>query len=220
MNLPTALTATRIFLVPLLLVVLLTGNVADREVWGLLVFLAAAMTDYLDGYLARKRSQVTTLGKLLDPLADKILISAALVALVEMGVAPAWMVIIIVAREFAVTGLRSVGAAEGVTIAASRLGKYKMVAQVACCSFLIAGSRDPEGFLLYLGHVLLWVAVGLSILSMGHYFQVFWGRIGENVKLREEQSGKKDLEVLGSQTKRSDALINTCLLYTSPSPRD
>jgi CDP-diacylglycerol---glycerol-3-phosphate 3-phosphatidyltransferase len=208
MNLPTALTASRIFLVPLLLVVLLTGNVADREVWGLLVFLAAAMTDYFDGYLARKRSQVTTLGKLLDPLADKILISAALVALVEMGVAPAWMVIIIVAREFAVTGLRSVGAAEGVTIGASRLGKYKMVAQVACCSFLIAGSRDPNGFLLYLGHILLWVVIGLAILSMGQYFQVFWGRIGENVKSRE-QTGKKDLEVLGHQGKRSDAMIKT-----------
>ena len=85
-----------------MLVVLLTGNFPDREIWGLVVFLAAAMTDYLDGYLARKRSQVTTLGKLLDPIADKILISAALVALVELGGAPAWMVIIIVGREFAV----------------------------------------------------------------------------------------------------------------------
>ncbi|GAB4111562.1 MAG: hypothetical protein Kow001_13070 [Acidobacteriota bacterium] len=208
MNLPTALTATRIFLVPVLLVVLLTGNFPDREVWGLLVFLAAAMTDYFDGYLARKRSQVTTLGKLLDPLADKILISAALVALVEMGVAPAWMVIIIVSREFAVTGLRSVASAEGVTISASRWGKYKMVAQVACCSFLIAGSRDRLGFDYYLGWLLLWVAVVLSLVSMWYYFQVFWGRIGENVRLRE-QPGKETLEMLGGRTKRSDAFINT-----------
>ena len=210
MNLPTALTLSRIFLVPLLLVVLLTGNFPDREIWGLVVFLAAAMTDYLDGYLARKRSQVTTLGKLLDPIADKILISAALVALVELGGAPAWMVIIIVGREFAVTGLRSIASAEGLTIAASRLGKFKMVAQVACCSFLIAGSRFPDSYLFAIGTTLLWVVVLLSILSMWHYFQSFWGRIGENVKTRESLEQKKDeLDVLAGQGKRSDAFINT-----------
>lgn len=209
MNLPTALTLSRIFLVPLLLVVLLTGNFPDREIWGLVVFLAAAGTDYLDGYLARKRSQVTTLGKLLDPIADKILISAALVALVELGCAPAWMVIIIIGREYAVTGLRSIASAEGLTIAASRWGKYKMVAQVACCSFLIAGSRYPDSLLSSTGAVLLWVVVALSILSMWHYFQSFWGRIGENVRIRERAQGQKDLDVLPGQGKRSDALINT-----------
>lgn len=208
MNLPTALTATRIFLVPVLLVVLLTGNFPDREVWGLMVFLAAAMTDYLDGYLARKRSQVTMLGQLLDPLADKILISAALVALVEMGTAPAWMVIIIVSREFAVTGLRSIASAEGVMIAASRLGKYKMVSQVACCSCLIAGSRFPESFLFYVGNLLLWLAVGLSVVSMWHYFQEFWSRIGENARVRETRE-KKKLEMLAGSSKQSDAWINT-----------
>jgi CDP-diacylglycerol---glycerol-3-phosphate 3-phosphatidyltransferase len=208
MNLPTALTASRIFLVPVLLVVLLTGNFPNREIWGLLVFLAAAMTDYLDGYLARKRSQVTTLGKLLDPLADKILISAALVALVEMGIAPAWMVIIVVSREFAVTGLRSVASAEGVTIAASRLGKFKMIAQVACCSFLIAGSRDPDGFNYHMGWLLLWGVVILSLVSMWHYFQMFWGRIGENARLRTE-ADKETYGVLPERNKRPDALINT-----------
>lgn len=210
MNLPTALTLSRIFLVPLLLVVLLTGNFPDREIWGLVVFLAAAGTDYLDGYLARKRSQVTTLGKLLDPIADKILISAALVALVELGGAPAWMVIIIIGREYAVTGLRSIASAEGLTIAASRLGKYKMVAQVACCSFLIASNRYPESYLFLIGTILLWVVVVLSILSMWHYFQSFWGRIGENVKTRENQEKKnKELDVLTGQGKHSDALIKT-----------
>lgn len=208
MNLPTALTASRIFLVPVLLVVLLTGQFPDREFWGLIVFLAAAMTDYFDGYLARKRSQVTTLGKLLDPLADKILISAALVALVQLGIAPAWMVIIVVSREFAVTGLRSVAAAEGVTISASSLGKYKMVAQVACCSFLIAGSRDPGGTFYFAGSLLLWVVVFLSLLSMWNYFQVFWGRIGENARLRDEAK-KSALDVLGRRGKSSDALINS-----------
>ncbi len=195
---------------PLLLVVLLTGNFPDREIWGLVVFLAAAGTDYFDGYLARKRSQVTTLGKLLDPIADKILISAALVALVELGCAPAWMVIIIVGREYAVTGLRSIASAEGLTIAASRLGKSKMVAQVACCSFLIAGSRYPGGDLLLVGTILLWGVMVLSILSMWHYFQSFWGRIGENVKTRESQEKKQqELDVLPGQNKHSDALINT-----------
>ncbi|MEJ2077226.1 MAG: CDP-diacylglycerol--glycerol-3-phosphate 3-phosphatidyltransferase [Acidobacteriota bacterium] len=188
----------------------MTGNFPDREIWGLVVFLAAAGTDYFDGYLARKRSQVTTLGKLLDPIADKILISAALVALVELGCAPAWMVIIIVGREYAVTGLRSIASAEGLTIAASRLGKSKMVAQVACCSFLIAGSRYPGGDLLLVGTILLWGVMVLSILSMWHYFQSFWGRIGENVKTRESQEKKQqELDVLPGQNKHSDALINT-----------
>jgi CDP-diacylglycerol--glycerol-3-phosphate 3-phosphatidyltransferase len=205
MNLPNALTISRIFLVPLLLVVLLTGDFPDREVWGLLVFLAAAMTDYLDGYLARKRSQVTRLGKLLDPIADKILISAALVALVEMGLAPAWMVIIVVGREFAVTGLRSIASAEGVTISASRLGKYKMVSQVACCSCLIAASRYPQSNLLQVGELLLWIVVGLAVASMIHYFQTFWGQIGENARIRQQKKKQKKLEVLQTERESSDA---------------
>ena len=104
MNLPNSLTVTRIFLIPLLVVVLLTGRFTDREILGFIVFVIAALTDYLDGYFARKRKQVTTLGKLLDPIADKLLISAAFISLVELGIAPAWMVVIIVGREFAVTG--------------------------------------------------------------------------------------------------------------------
>jgi len=209
MNLPTALTASRIFLVPLLLVILLTGNFPDREVWGLAVFLAAALTDYLDGYFARKRSQETRLGKLLDPLADKILISAALVALVEMRVAPAWMVIIVIGREFAVTGLRGIASAEGLTIAASRLGKVKMVAQVASCSFLIAGSHYPDSELLAIGNLLLLIVVGLALVSMWNYFQAFWGRIGEKSRIRESRAKKNELDVLPRQANRPDALINT-----------
>jgi len=209
MNLPNALTILRIFLVPLLLVVLLTGDFPDREVWGLVVFLAAAMTDYLDGYLARRRRQVTTLGKLLDPIADKILISAALVALVEMGLAPAWMVIIVVGREFAVTGLRSIASAEGVTIAASRLGKFKMCSQVACCSFLISASRYPESILLQIGNLLLWIVVLLAIASMLHYFQTFWGQIGESARTRRKEEEKRNLEMARADGESSNALINT-----------
>jgi CDP-diacylglycerol--glycerol-3-phosphate 3-phosphatidyltransferase len=196
MNLPNALTITRIFLVPLLLVVLLTGNFPDREAWGFVVFLAAAMTDYLDGFLARRRAQVTTLGKLLDPIADKILISAALVALVQLGIAPAWMVIIVIGREFAVTGLRSIASAEGLTIAASMLGKYKMVAQVACCSCLIAGSSYRESMLLFLGQLLLWVVVLLAIWSMVDYFKSFWSQLGESARLRREGERERRLELL------------------------
>ncbi len=207
MNLPNSLSVTRIFLVPLLLVVLLTGNFPNREVWGLFVFLAAAMTDYLDGYLARKRSQVTTLGKLLDPIADKILISAALVALVEMGAAPAWMVIIVIGREFAVTGLRCIASGEGLTISASKLGKYKMGAQVACCSLLIAGSRYPD--LVQLGKLMLWVVVALAIISMLRYFRTSWGQIGEQIRLRQQlREEEKKSEVHENRNERSDALIN------------
>jgi len=131
MNLPNALTLARIFLVPIVVAVLLTVEIRYWAVWGASLFLAAALTDLLDGYLARRRKQVTTLGRLLDPIADKLLISSALIALVELKIAPAWMVAIIVGREFAVSGLRSIAAHEGFSIEVSRLGKGKMVTQVA-----------------------------------------------------------------------------------------
>ena len=178
MNLPNSLTLSRIFLVPLLLVVLLTGNFPNREFWGLIVFLAAAATDYFDGYLARRRQQVTNFGKLFDPLADKLLISSCLIALVQLEAAPAWIVVLIVGREFAVTGLRSIAATNGITVSASKLGKWKMVSQVACCGFLIVGNPDPESIFFKTGNILLWVTAVVSILSMVQYFKVFWGRIG------------------------------------------
>ena len=125
MNLPTALTLSRIFVVPLLVVVLLTPFSENslgvpRHILGVTIFLLASLTDYLDGFLARRRSQVTSLGKLLDPIADKLLISAALISLVENRLAPAWAVVVIIGREFAVSGFRSVAAAVGGIIAASR----------------------------------------------------------------------------------------------------
>ncbi|MCY4123366.1 MAG: CDP-diacylglycerol--glycerol-3-phosphate 3-phosphatidyltransferase, partial [Acidobacteria bacterium] len=132
MNLPNTLTLARIFLVPLLVVVLLTRFEAElvfgmpRELLGAAIFGIAALTDWLDGYLARRRRQVTQLGQLMDPLADKLLITAALVSLVQMGMAPAWMVAVILGRELAITVLRSLTYARGVTIPASHLGKVKM----------------------------------------------------------------------------------------------
>lgn len=145
MNLPNALTLTRIFIVPLLVVVLLTPFSEDwfglpRQVLGVTLFLGAALTDFLDGHFARRRDQVTRLGQLLDPIADKLLISAALISLVENQLAPAWAVVIIIGREFAVTGLRSIAAADGVVIAASKMGKFKMLAQVVTVALLIASS--------------------------------------------------------------------------------
>jgi len=144
-NLPNTLTISRIFVVPLLVVVLLTPFSENwlgvpRHIFGVAIFLAAAFTDYLDGHLARSRHQVSRLGKLLDPIADKLLISAALISLVENRLAPAWAVVIIVGREFAVSGLRSIAAADGVVISASRLGKFKMLAQVTAVALLIVSS--------------------------------------------------------------------------------
>ena len=145
MNLPNALTLLRIFIVPLLVVVLLTPFSENwfgvpRHILGVLMFLGAAFTDYLDGHFARSRDQVTRLGQMLDPIADKLLISAALISLVENQLAPAWAVVIIIGREFAVTGLRSIAAADGVVIAASKMGKFKMLAQVVTVALLIASS--------------------------------------------------------------------------------
>jgi CDP-diacylglycerol--glycerol-3-phosphate 3-phosphatidyltransferase len=142
LNLPNALTLSRIFVVPLLVVVLLTPLSENwlgvpRYLFGVAIFVAAALTDYFDGKLARSRKQVSTLGKLLDPIADKLLISAALISLVEHNLAPAWAVVVIVGREFAVTGLRSIAATEGVVISASKMGKFKMVAQVVTVGLLI-----------------------------------------------------------------------------------
>jgi len=173
LNLPTWLTVSRIFLVPVVMVVILTKN----EHIGVFVFLAACLTDFLDGYLARKRNEETTLGKLLDPIADKLLMSAAFISLVEVGVAPAWMVVIVVGREFAVTGLRSIAISQGIAIAASPWGKYKTVSQVVAVVLLLLGPA-ALGRAAYLGLVALWVVVLLAILSAADYFRRFSRQLG------------------------------------------
>jgi CDP-diacylglycerol--glycerol-3-phosphate 3-phosphatidyltransferase len=178
MNLPNALTVTRIFLVPLLVVVLLTKFEGrqilgvPKELVGAAIFALASLTDWLDGYLARRRHQVTPLGQVMDPLADKLLISAALISLVQMGLAPAWMVAIIIGREFAVTGLRSLAYSRGVAIAASPLGKTKMVAQVVAILALILGDEHVPG-MSWLGHIALWVVVVAALVSGADYFRRF-----------------------------------------------
>jgi len=184
LNLPTWLTVTRIFLVPLVVVVILTkpqfriaGAHIDNETLGVVVFLLASLTDFLDGYLARKRNEVTTLGKLLDPIADKLLMSAAFISLVEVGVAPAWMVVIVVGREFAVTGLRSVAISQGIAIGASIWGKYKTMSQVVAVVLLIIG-RKYLGAYFFLGQAALWVVVVLALLSGADYFLKFSRKLG------------------------------------------
>jgi len=208
MNLPNSLTISRIFLVPLLVVVLLTGHFKEREIWGLVVFMLAAFTDYLDGYLARKRQQVTTLGKLLDPIADKLLISSAFISLVALGFAPAWMVVVIIGREFAVNGLRSIAASEGFTMDASRLGKSKMASQVVCVACLIIGNRFPEGIFHDLGYAFLWVVVVLAILSMIQYFSRFWSQIDESIKYRDRRRLRRPIRILRKRRKGLSTAAN------------
>jgi len=173
-NLPNGLTLLRIFLVPFLLVVLLT-KFEGRETVGLLIFLFATATDFFDGWLARRRGEITTLGTLLDPIADKLLISAAFVSLVELQLAPAWMVVVILGREFAVSGLRSIASAQGLVIAASGWGMAKMFTEIVAASLLILAIRH-EVFLLP-GKAALWLAVTMAIVSGLYYFAMFLRRI-------------------------------------------
>ena len=152
MNLPNALTLLRIFFVPLLVAALVQEGWKlhfrewdfSNDLVALCIFLVAALTDLLDGYLARRWNQVTTVGMLLDPIADKLLISAALVGLVEVHRLPSWMAVIIIGREFAVSGLRSIAAEVGSVIAASDLGKAKMVFQVIAVGLLMASQDVPQ----------------------------------------------------------------------------
>src|SRR3977135_2776408 len=165
MNLPNSLTVTRIFLVPLLVVVLLT-KCEGRQIFGVpnelvgaAIFGLASLTDWADGYLARRRKQITPLGQMIDPLADKLLTLAALISLVQMDLAPAWMVAVILGREFAITALRSLAYARGIAIPASPLGKIKMVAQViAILALILAHGRMREFYLDRVGQAALWGA--------------------------------------------------------------
>jgi CDP-diacylglycerol--glycerol-3-phosphate 3-phosphatidyltransferase len=171
-NVPNTLTLFRIFLVPFLVVVLLT-KFTGREFVGLGIFLLAAGTDYLDGYLARRTGKITRLGTLLDPIADKLLTSAAFISLVEMDPShvPAWMVVIIIGREFAVSGLRSIAAQQGVDIPASSLGKGKLVSQVIAISLLILGYELGE--LRLTGTIALWAVMLFALASAIDYFIKF-----------------------------------------------
>lgn len=175
-NLPNLLSICRILLVPPLVVVLLT-KFDGKEWWGLGLFLLASVMDFLDGFLARRRKQVTRLGTLLDPAADKILVSAAFISLVEMDprVVPAWMVVVIIGREFAVTALRSFAAAESLVIPAGLSGKIKTIVQIVAISLVIIYSQLGE--FRHLAPISMWVALLITAYSGIEYFVRFGGLI-------------------------------------------
>jgi len=192
MNLPNALTLVRICLVPLLVVVLLTKFEGRQilgvpvELVGAAIFGLASLTDWADGYLARRRKQITPLGQYIDPLADKLLTLAAFVSLVQMDLAPAWMVAVIIGREFAVTALRSILYARGVAVPASPLGKLKMIAQVIAILALILGQhgRGQALFVHRIGQAALWVVVIAALVSAADYFRRFNLLLNPNVTAR------------------------------------
>jgi len=183
MNVPNLLTLLRIFFVPVLVAALLGESdwlgrfLFSRETWALAIFLAAAVTDLLDGLLARRWGQVTTVGTLLDPIADKLL--------VDVHRVPAWMVILIIGREFAVSGLRSIAAGAGYTIEASELGKTKMVAQVVAIALVIGGVRWPA--LSEYGMMAMWAVVLFALVSAADYFLKFWRVVDTQVKTRRRR---------------------------------
>jgi CDP-diacylglycerol--glycerol-3-phosphate 3-phosphatidyltransferase len=190
-NLPNLLTLFRIFLVPLLVAALVQQNftvhwgnrlLVANDFFALIVFLAAALTDLLDGYLARRWKQVTTVGTLLDPVADKLLISAALISLVEIRLLPGWLVILIISREFAVSGLRSIAAAEGYPIKAGELGKSKMMFQVVGVALVMLSIRGSA--LRPYALAAMWAVVAFGLASAFDYFRKFWRKVDMSIKLR------------------------------------
>jgi CDP-diacylglycerol--glycerol-3-phosphate 3-phosphatidyltransferase len=166
------------------------GVTITNEWMALAIFLIAAVTDLLDGYLARKWGQVTTIGTLLDPIADKLLISAALISLVQVHAVPGWMVILVVGREFAISGLRSIAAVEGYTIKASDMGKTKMVAQVTAISFLLLSIRHQP--LATIAYWMMWVVVVFAIVSAVEYFRKFWRKVDVRIKTRRRRELLRD----------------------------
>ena len=204
---PNVLTILRIFFVPLLVAALVEQDVGFRlgtftvtnEWLALAIFLSAAATDLLDGYLARRWKQVTTIGTLLDPIADKLLVSAALISLVQVRALPGWMAILIIGREFAVSGLRAIAAAEGYTIRANDLGKTKMFSQVVAISCMLLSVRHPA--LLRPGMMLMWGVVFFAMLSAFSYFGKFWHKVDEGVKNRRRR------ELLTLERKRQRAAM-------------
>jgi CDP-diacylglycerol--glycerol-3-phosphate 3-phosphatidyltransferase len=201
-NLPNSITLTRILSIPMLMWVLSTSRLAGvggkRELLAAALFIAASITDGIDGYLARKRGEITTIGILLDPLADKLLIAAAFVTLVQFNptLVPAWIAVIIIGREFLVSGLRSIAANEGFTIEASDLGKFKMLVQIVSVVAVILAHRWQEWpvFSYYvfpvalIARISIWFMVFLSLVSAIDYFVAFWSKIDRRVVKRRRRS--------------------------------
>ncbi|KKI92640.1 CDP-diacylglycerol--glycerol-3-phosphate 3-phosphatidyltransferase [Bacillus sp. SA1-12] len=180
MNLPNKITISRIFLIPVFMVIMLapldwgeltfgSESILVTHFIGALIFIIASTTDWIDGYYARKLNMVTNLGKFLDPLADKLLVSAALIILVQLELAPSWMVILIISREFVVTGLRAILAGEGEVVAANMLGKIKTWTQIVAISALLLHNLPFEFINLPFGMIALWVATFFTVISGWDY---------------------------------------------------
>ncbi|WP_047981204.1 CDP-diacylglycerol--glycerol-3-phosphate 3-phosphatidyltransferase [Ornithinibacillus contaminans] len=185
MNIPNRITLSRIFLIPIFILILSIpfkwgewsigeGTLPISHFVAALLFIVASTTDWIDGYYARKHNLVTNLGKFLDPLADKLLVSAALILLIEMGAAPAWVVIVIISREFAVTGLRLVAAGEGIVLAAGGMGKLKTATQMIAIASLLL-HNFPFSYLNFpFGTIMLYIALFFTVVSGYDYFKKNW----------------------------------------------
>lgn len=216
MNLPNSITLTRICSIPLLIWVLssarFTSVNGEKELLACALFIAASLTDGIDGYIARRRGQITTIGMLLDPLADKLLIAAAFVTLVQFNprLVPAWIAVIIIGREFLVSGLRSIAASEGFTIEASDLGKFKMFVQIVSVVAVILDHRWKEWpvygiYILpvdWIARLAIWFMVLLSLVSATDYFVAFWKKIDRHVVKRRRRAF-----ILSRRKKRDAAAI-------------
>jgi len=201
-NLPNSITLSRICSIPLLVWVLSSSHFSsangEKELLASALFIAAAMTDGIDGYLARKRDQITTMGILLDPIADKLLIAAAFIVLVQINptLVPAWVAIVVIGREFFVSGLRSIAASEGFTIEASELGKFKMVVQIIAVVAVILDHRWKEWPIYshyifpvhWIAYVAIWFTVCVSLVSGIDYFVAFWSKIDRRVVKRRRRA--------------------------------
>ncbi len=203
LNLPNSITLTRIFSIPVLIWLLTTKRIVgvhgEQELIASAVFILASITDGIDGYLARKRGQITTMGMLLDPLADKLMITAAFITLVQVNphIVPAWMAVVIVGREFLVSGLRSIAASQGFTIEASELGKSKMVVQIVSVVAAILDHRWHEWSIPGTNWIFpvdlialfaIWFMVALSLVSAVDYFWGFWSKIDKQVSKKRRRS--------------------------------
>jgi CDP-diacylglycerol---glycerol-3-phosphate 3-phosphatidyltransferase len=201
-NLPNSITLIRICSIPLLIWILSSNYFSSdhgaKELIASAVFIAASMTDGIDGYLARKRGQITTMGILLDPMADKLLIAAAFITLVQFNptLVPAWIAVLIIGREFLVSGLRSIAASGGFTIEASDLGKFKMVVQIVSVVAAILDHRWREwpiygNFVLpvhWIAYTAIWFVVCVSLVSAADYFVAFWSKIDKRVSKRRRRA--------------------------------
>jgi CDP-diacylglycerol---glycerol-3-phosphate 3-phosphatidyltransferase len=200
-NLPNSITLSRILSIPLLIWILSThrfpSSDGTQEILASALFIAASITDGIDGYLARKRGQITTMGMLLDPLADKMLIAAAFITLVQFNpsLVPAWVAVVIIGREFLVSGLRSIAASEGFAIEASDLGKFKMLVQIVSVVAVILDHRWyswPVGPYIFPVHWIafsaIWFMVFLSLASALDYFIAFWSKIDRQVVKRRRRA--------------------------------